>query len=143
MLGIEPALKEAFIKSGKMNMVFNPVLNHGDRSYQTHQAVECAGDQDQFWPFREFLFENQGRLWSGDIRETVKQLAAEFGLDTAEFNLCLDEQRYYDRVEAQDTLRRERGIRAQPMFDIDGSVQAGSAPFETFAAIIEAKIAEQ
>lgn len=124
-------------------MVFHPVLNHGDRSYQTHQAVECAGDQNQFWPFRTYMFEQQGRFWRGDIRETVKSLAEEFGLDSVDFNACIDEQRHYDRIQAQDDVRRERGIRAQPMFDIGGEVYAGSAPFEAFANVIDEKIGGQ
>lgn len=140
MLGTEPALKEQYIKTGQVRLVFNPVLNHADRSYQTHQAAECAGEQGQFWQFHNVLFENQNSFWSGDIRATIKQLAAGAGLDTARFNACLDEQRYLDLVLAQDELRRQRGIRGQPVFDINGQFLVGAQPFEAFAAIIEEQL---
>ena len=141
MLGVEQQLKEAYVQSGLVRMVFNPVLNHGDRSYVTHQAAECAGEQNSFWDFREFLYAQQDRLWTGDVRATVKELAVEAGLEAAAFNSCLDEQRYYDRVDQQDALRRANGIRSQPSFAINGDIRVGPAPFEAFAQVLDEKLA--
>lgn len=142
MLGAEPQIKEAYIKTGQVRLVFSPVLNHNDRSYQPHQAAECAGDQGRFWDFHNILFENQDSFWAGDIRETVKQLAASNGLDTVQFNACLDEQRYHDRVDSQDQVRRARGIRGQPVFDINGDFLIGAQPFDVFADVIESKLSQ-
>ncbi len=142
MLGTEPQVDETYVKTGKVRVIFSPVLNHGDRSYVAHQAAECAGDQDQFWAFRHFLYENQDALWSGDIRATVKQLAATAGLESADFDACIDSERHYDRVDAQDAIRRAAGIRAQPFFDFNGDVYGGAPPFEAFVQVIEGKLAE-
>lgn len=140
MLGVESELKQAYIKTGQVRFIFSPVLNHGDRSLQSHMASECAGDQGQFWPFRTFLFENQGRLYQGDIRQTVKELAAEFGLESGDFNACIDEQHHLVRLTAQDEFRIQRGIKGQPMFDVGGDVFGGSAPFDAWAKVIDAKL---
>ena len=51
MLGTQPQIEERFIKTGHVQLIFNPVLNHGDRSDQAHQASECAAEQGQFWAF--------------------------------------------------------------------------------------------
>lgn len=142
MLGTEPQLKTTYVAAGQVRLIFNPVLSHADRSYQTHQAAECAGEQGRFWEFHNVLYENQGTFWSGDIRQTVKQLAAETGLDTVSFNACLDEQRYYDLIVSQDEIRRQAGIRGQPVFDINGEFLFGAQPFEKFAQIIEVKLAQ-
>ena len=142
MLGTEPAIHEHYIKTGQVKLIFNPVLNHGDRSYQTHQAAECAAEQGRYWEFHDVLFENQDSFWSGDIRATVKQLAAEHELDTAGFNACIDEQRYLDLVSSQDEIRQQRGIRGQPVFDINGEFLIGAQPFETFQSVIEAQLAQ-
>ncbi len=142
MLGTEPQLKATYIAAGQVRLIFNPVLSHGDRSYQTHQAAECAGEQGRFWDFHNVLFENQDLFWGGDIRQTVKQLAAEIGLNTESFNACLDEQRYLGLIESQDELRRRAGIRGQPVFDIHGEYLFGAQSFETFAQIIEAQLAQ-
>jgi protein-disulfide isomerase len=142
VLGAEPAIKENYVKTGRVRLVFNPVLNHGDRSHQTHQAAECAAEQGRFWEFHNILYENQDLFWSGDIRATVKQLAAEHGLDTVGFNACMDEQRYLDLIFSQDELRKQRGIRGQPVFDINGEFLIGNQPFEAFQSIIEAQLAQ-
>jgi protein-disulfide isomerase len=142
VIGTEPAIRENYVKTGQVRLVFNPVLNHGDRSYQTHQAAECAAEQGRFWEFHDVLYENQDFFWSGDIRATVKQLAAEHGLDTAGFNACLDEQRYLELISSQDEIRQQRGIRGQPVFDINGEFLFGAQSFETFQSIIEAQLAQ-
>lgn len=135
-------MRESYVKSGEVRIIFNPVLNHGDRSYVSHQAAECAGEQGQFWAFREVLFENQNALWSGDIRATVKKLAADAGLDQALFDPCIDDARHYDTVEQQDALRRAEGIRSQPVFNINGQIYMGAAPYETVAGVLDAALAE-
>jgi protein-disulfide isomerase len=143
VLGTEPEIRETYVKTGQVVLIFAPVLNHNDRSDQTHQAAECAYEQGQFWKFHNILFENQGMTWRGDVREVVKQLAAEAGLDGVAFNACIDEQRYYDLVKEQDEIRLQAGIRGQPVFFINGDWLAGPQPFEAFANIIDAKLAEQ
>jgi protein-disulfide isomerase len=140
VLGAEPLIREHYIKTGLVKLVFNPVLSHGDRSYQSHQAAECAGEQGQFWAFHDLLFENQDALFFGDIQATLKELAAEAGLDTASFAACLDEQRYLDLILSQDEVRQERGIRGQPVFDINGELFFGAQAFEVFQTVIEAQV---
>lgn len=121
-------------------IVFAPVLNHADRSDQTHQAAECAGEQGRFWEFHNLLFERQDSLWEGDIQALLKGLAAEANLDTARFNACLEEQRYFELIRSQDEFRQEAGIRGQPVFYINGDYLVGSQPFEVFEATIEGKL---
>jgi protein-disulfide isomerase len=141
VLSAEPQIKEEYVKTGQVKLVFAPVLNHGDLSVQTHQAAECAADQGRFWEFHNILFENQDTFWWGDIRVTVKQLAADAGLDTADFNACIDEQRTYDRIQAQDQYRRDRGIRGQPVFDINGAFLIGAQPVDVYQTVINQQLA--
>lgn len=143
MIGTEPEIRETYVKSGQVRLIFSPVLNHADRSDQTHQAAECAADQGQFWEFHNRLYENQDALWFGDIRATVKQLAAEAGLDSAEFNTCIDEQQHLDLIRAQDQVRRNWGIRGQPVFFINGDFLVGAQPFAVFQQVIDAKLVDQ
>lgn len=142
MLGTEPQLRETYVKDGTAKLIFAPVLNHRDRSYQSHQGAECAADQGQFWEFHKVLYENQDALWSGNIQTTIKQLAAEHGLDSEQFNACLDEQHHYDLIFEQDAIRKERGIVGQPVFDINGIVMFGPQPFELFEQAIQTALAE-
>lgn len=142
MLGVEIKLTQKYVATGKMKLVFHPVINHGDFSHQAHQGAECASEQGQFWPFREYLFQNFHRIWKRDARLVVKELGQEFGLDAGAFDQCMDEQRYTDRIDAQDNLRKRRGIRLQPVFDINGQQVVGMSMFQTLDNIIQAKLAE-
>ena len=143
MLGAEESIKETYVKTGQVLLIFAPVLNHNDRSLQTHQAAECAADQGRFWEFHNILFENQDSFWYGDIQATLKQLAADAGFDTAAFNACLDEQRHLDMVQAQDQIRINAGIRGQPVFNINGDYIVGTQPFEVFQGVIDPKLATE
>lgn len=143
MLGTEPQLKETYVKSGQVRLIFNPILDHGDRSVQTHQAAECAGEQGRFWQLHDLMFEQQSLLGRGDVREAIKALAAQLDLDTAQFNACVDEQRYVDLVLRQDEHRRELGIRTRPSFDVNGQPVVGPQRFEVFQELIESILAGQ
>jgi len=141
VLGTEPAIRENYIKTGQVLLIFNLVLSHGEYSVQAHLAGECAAEQGYFWQMHDLLFQNQAALW-GDTQAVVRQLAAEIGLDSAEFNTCMADQRYLDGLYSQDELRKEHGIRGQPVFDIEGDFLFGAQSFETFQGIIEAKLAQ-
>jgi protein-disulfide isomerase len=142
VLGVEPLLREKYVKNGQLLIVFAPVLNHADYSDQTHQAAECAAEQDRFWEFHDLLFERQDDFWAGDIQTLLKGLAAEANLELEQFNTCLDEQRYFELIRSQDEFRQEAGIRGQPVFYINGDYLVGSQPLEVFQATIENKLGE-
>lgn len=140
MLGVEKKLTRKYVTTGQMNLVFHPVLNHGDYSFQAHLGAECASDQGQFWPFREYLFQNFHRIWKRDARQIVKELGAEFGLESSAFDQCMDQQTYAARLNAQDTLRLERGVRFQPTFHINENEVRGMAMFTTLDGIIKSEL---
>ena len=52
-----------------------------------------------------------------------------------------DAQRYAGHITAQDDRRRERGIRAQPVFDINGGIVVGISFFPTLDGVIQEQLA--
>lgn len=138
MLGTEPDIITHYVETGRVKIVFWPVLNHGNPSVYSTLAAECAGQQDPalFGEIHHILFENQADLWGAD-RDYYIDTAVRIGADQAAFEACYDGQEGLATVMALDTLRRERGIFAQPTFDINGNIFAGSADYETFAQIFD------
>jgi protein-disulfide isomerase len=138
VLGTEPQIVQEYVQSGKVKIVFWPVLNHGDPSLYSTLASECVGQQDPdlFWAVHEVLFENQGQLWRAD-REYYVQTAVSVGADKAAFEACYDGTEGTARVLELDAIRRERGIFSQPTFDINGNIQGGAPGFEIFAAVLD------
>lgn len=142
MLGTEPEIIRDYVVTGKVRLVFWPVLNHGNASLYSTHAAHCAGQQnpDFFWALHKYLFENQQDLARAD-RDYFVATAVAFGADQADFAACYDDAATLDRVIELDTIRRQRGIFSQPQFDLNGQILVGAQPYTIFAQAIDAILA--
>ena len=77
--------------------------------------------------------------WSGqpEADATFKILAGNLGLDQDQFDACLDEGTYADRVAADYQEGVAEGVTGTPAFRINGMALSGAQPFETFEEQIE------
>ena len=102
------------------------------------EAAECAGEQAKFWEMHDALFENQGQ-WSGqaDAEDTFKKLAGDLGLDQAQFDACLDEGVYADKVAADYQEGVAEGVTGTPAFRVNGIALSGAQPFAAFQEQIQ------
>ena len=139
MLGTEPQVVQEYVQTGKVKLVFWPVLNHNDPSVYATLTAHCVGrqDADKFWEVHEFLFNSQQDLWRAD-KEYFVNTAVAAGADQVAFETCYDDQGAMDEVLELDAIRRQRGIAGQPMFDIGGTIYGGAPPFESFAEVLDA-----
>ena len=139
MLGTEPQVVDEYVQTGKVKLVFWPVLNHNDPSVYSTLTAHCVGRQDpeKFWVIHEMLFLEQRDLWSAD-RDYYINAAVAAGADQATFETCYDDPTAMDEVLNLDAIRRERGIHSQPMFDIAGTIYGGAPSYESFAEVLEA-----
>ncbi len=139
MLGTEPQVVQEYVQTGKVKLVFWPVLNHNDPSVYSTLTAHCVGrqDPDKFWAVHEILFNSQKDLWRADKAYFVNTAVAA-GADQVAFEVCYDDPGAMDEVLALDAIRRQRGIAGQPMFDIAGTIYGGAPPFESFAEVLDA-----
>ncbi len=84
------------------------------------------------------LFEDQG-AWSGgqNAVQTFKNLAADLGLDQAQFDACLDGGAYAAKVTADYQQGMADGASSAPTFLINGTLLVGAYPFEAFQQRID------
>lgn len=138
MLGTEPQILDEYVETGRVKVIFWPVLNHGNPSVYATLAAECAARQsgDAFWMLHRLLFENQADLWRAD-RDYFVRTAVSVGVDQAQFESCYDDPAALDDVLALDDERRRRGVFSQPVFDINGELLVGRRPFDVFAAAFD------
>jgi protein-disulfide isomerase len=139
VLGTEPDIIANYVETGRVKLVFWPVLNHGDPSLYSTLTVECMGQQspDLFWVAHEYLFANQADLWRAD-RDYYVNTAVSLGADQAQFEACYDGPDGIATVLVLDDIRRQRSIFSQPIFDINGEIFVGAQPYEDFAAVFDA-----
>lgn len=131
-----------YFTSGKVNLVYKhlPLNSIHPDAQKAAEAAECANRQGKFWEYHNTLFENQQYL---DV-SSLKKYAANLGLDTAEFNSCLDGNEAKAEVQKETTQATTAGARGTPYFVVintatgDTQVVSGAVPFAQFEAAINA-----
>lgn len=106
-------------------------------------ASECANEQGMFWEMHDLIFQkNVDGTMASATADTYKQWAAGLGLNTTEFNACLDEQRHADIVDSDTTLGSSLGVTGTPTFYINGVQLVGALPYATIKATIDQELAK-
>ncbi len=86
----------------------------------------------------DVLFDGQDQ-WSGspDAEDVFKGMANGLDLDQAQFDACLDEGNYADKVIADYQEGAALGITGTPAFRVNGAAMSGAQPFSAFQQQID------
>ncbi len=123
----------------KVAIVFrNFPLSFHENAQKAAEAAECAGLQGKFWEMHDKLFDlNEG---GGLGNDEFKKAAAGLGLNTGEFNSCLDNGDMAQKI-ANDMLGAQKaGISGTPGTFINGKLLSGALPYEQFKSEIDAAL---
>jgi protein-disulfide isomerase len=132
-------IDEAYVAKGIVRFGYAHFAFLGQESLWAAEASECAGDQEAFWPYHDYLYGHQaGENGGGFSQEKLKQFASELGLDSQAFNTCLDSGKYAALVKEQTATGQSLGMRGTPSFLVNGQLLVGALPFEEFERTIEA-----
>jgi protein-disulfide isomerase len=99
-------------------------------------ASECAAKQGKFWEMHDELFkmaETEGLSVDG-----MKKLAGDLGLNTNDFNTCLDGDQTLDRVQSDYDNGVTAGVSGTPATFINGSLVEGAVPYASFKQAVVA-----
>jgi protein-disulfide isomerase len=135
---VAPTLKQLQAHYGdKLRVVFRhlPLPMHREAP-KAAEAASCAQEQGKFWEMHDRLFENQRGLYPPDL----KRYAVELGLNTEQFNQCLDTGKYAGRWKEDSSEASRYGITGTPAFFINGRMLIGAAPYEHFARVIDEEL---
>ncbi|QLH06766.1 DsbA family protein [Nitrosopumilus ureiphilus] len=130
-------INEDFIKTGKVKLVFKDFPLNGPDSFLAAEAAYCANDQGKYWMYHDELYKNWGGERTGWItRESLDKFAVSTNLDVKEFNKCLDDEKYQEKVIALHEFGKEIGIDATPSFLVFNDQKIikirGNQPLEVF-----------
>ena len=103
------------------------------------EAAACANEQGKFWPFHDRLFASPSKLSDADF----KQYATDLGLNTAQFNNCVDTHKLKAQVDKDVKDGEEAGVNGTPAFFINGRMISGAQPFEVFKKLIDDELARK
>ena len=108
-------------------------LNNLAAEKKAAEAAECARNQGDYWSMHNKIFENQEALSVNNL----KQWASDIGLDSAEFNNCLDSSKFAEEVNADFSQGQSYGVTGTPAFFINGIKLVGAQPLSAFKKIID------
>jgi protein-disulfide isomerase len=97
-------------------------------------AARCALEQGRYWEFRDYLFERQDNMTHD--ANGMKALAADFGLNTTQFDECFDSERYMKDVVADLEAVIKAGVYGTPTFFINNRTIVGPQDVDKFRKII-------
>ena len=133
---------DEYINSGRANFVFKDFPLNGPDSVFAAEAAYCADDQGKYWQYHDELYTNWGGERTGWITvDSLNKFATTVDLEIDEFNSCINEHKYRQRVLELEKFGKEIGIDATPSFLIFNDEKIikirGNQPVDVFSKAIE------
>ncbi len=106
------------------------------------EAAHCVADgkPDLFWPYHDWIFQNQGEINPANLREKVLGFAKDRQIDQTKLATCLDTHATKDEVEKSVAKGRELGIEKTPTFYINGRPVPGALPWTSLNALTQMEL---
>lgn len=119
---------------GKIKWVYRHFpLDFHDYAETAAQASECAADQNKFWEYADEIYENQASFSEDYFPKAAKSV----GLDINKFNICLDSEKYKEKVQADLDEGSSYGVSGTPGSFLNGEELGGAVPYESLKAEID------
>ncbi len=138
---VEPKLRDEYIKTRKVKMVFRDFAFLGDESANAAMASQCAAEQKKFWEYHDGLYTAEildGKERNGNLNDTFfKALASSLGLDGNRFGSCLASKKYEKEITKDYNDGLAAGVTGTPTTFINGKAISGAAPYEQIKAAID------
>ena len=127
----EPQVIEQLVQTGKARFEFRHYPAHTNSAFAA-QAMECAADQggNAFWQFHDEYMTSAALRGS---RSRAAEYAEEIGLNTEQFQQCMDDNVHLARIRSEFTAAINAGVKLTPTIFVNER-RAGTA----VAAIVNA-----
>lgn len=138
-----PSLKRDYIDTGKIAFYWRDYPFLGQESNYSASAARCANDQGKFWDFHDYLYNNQAQENSGAFsKDNLKKFAATMGLNTDQFNSCLDADKDAKAYQQDLSEGQKAGVNGTPTVFVNGVPVVGAQPYDTFKQAIDAALSK-
>ena len=135
-----PALKEKYIDTGKVKLIFRPFPTQpAELSIAASMLAHCAG-KERYFAMTSALMETQ-RNWMStqDPVPMLQKLASQAGIDEAKFKQCLTDQTLAAEIQRTGLRGYETfGVEGTPTFFINGTIVVdGDTNIDNLSKIID------
>ncbi len=133
---------EKYVENGDVNFVYRDFPLNGESSIMASEASYCAQEQGKFWQYHDILYENWGGENTGWItNEVLLGFAKDTGLNLNEFNSCMNDSIYRQKVLNNEEFAKKINVDATPSFMIFNDKEiyriVGAQPFERFEQVLQ------
>ena len=133
---------EKYVINGDVNFVFKDFPLNGESSIRASEASYCAQEQGKFWQYHNTLYKNWGGENTGWITEdSLTMFAKDSELKLEEFNSCMKNSKFRQKVLDNEQFAKEIDINATPSFLIFSGNEVyriiGAQPFEKFEQVFQ------
>lgn len=113
-------------------------LSFHPEAQKAAEASECAAEQGKFWEMHDKIFEANlaGTMNVAKWKEEAKNL----GLNTKQFNDCLDSGKYASKISTMADAGSTAGVQGTPATFVNGELVSGAIPYDQFKQIIDSKL---
>lgn len=140
----ESQIIKNYVDTGKAKFAFRHFAFLGDPSVVAANASECANEQGKFWEFHNYLYKNQPSESDTSMYVTDKltNIAGTLGLNTGQFQSCLESKKYDKNVSGDLADGQKAGVNGTPTIFINGISVVGAQPYSAFKTIIDQELAK-
>jgi predicted DsbA family dithiol-disulfide isomerase len=103
-------------------------------------AAECANEQGKFEDYSTKLFSSQDDWAKSTGTQKFKTYAAQMGLNTTQFNKCLDDKKYQDKVSQDKNEASDFGISGTPAIFINDQFKGGAVSFDDIKKVLDEQL---
>lgn len=141
---VETSLINDYVKTGKVAFYWRDYPFLGQESNLAANAARCANEQGKFWEFHDYLYQHQGQENSGAFSaDNLKQFGATLGLNTDQFNSCIDSGKYNSAAQKDLSDGQKAGVTGTPTVFINGQSVVGAQPYTAFKTLIDQELAKK
>ncbi len=105
-------------------------------------AANCALEQGLFWEYADKLFADQTNWQNTTGVQKFKDYAQNLGLESPQFNQCLDSKKYQDKIDSDKIVATDFGITGTPAIFINDKFINGVISTDDLKKIIEEELAK-
>jgi len=103
-------------------------------------AAQCALEQNKFWEYGDKLFGSQDD-WTGNTdTQKFKDYAKVLGLNTDQFNQCLDSKKYQSKIDNSVSEANSFGVSGTPAIFINNQFKNGVTSADDLKTAIEQEL---
>jgi protein-disulfide isomerase len=137
-----PQMKKDYIDTGKATFSYRHYQFLGPASVIAGNAAECANEQGKFWELHDYLYANQPQESDTSMYTTEKltEIAGNLGINTSQFQTCLDSKKYDKNVSDDLAAGQKVGVSGTPTVFINGLPVVGAQPYTAFQTIIDQEL---